>query len=183
MSLRVSRVVFVLGLQGVGKSRYIDAHYPHSHRVDFEQWWLESEKDGLPMDDYERATYVKGRALVKLLQHLRFLTGCVVVEATGMSKVNQAFLRVMADVSWAEGATVEMIYLKPADYARYLESIKDNDGALRMYRDFSHGGPRWREPSDCPYLDVKTVLVDHSTWTLQEESPEEEPEVYEVRYG
>jgi hypothetical protein len=164
--MRDRQMVFVLGLQGVGKSRYIDDHYPEAAKVDIEYWW-----DNLPesMDNYEGATYTKLLALYQLLARIEHGRKLIAVEMTGLSKPNQAAIRAMMQVAFWKGYDVEIVYLKPRDWNAYVEVIDGDEGAISMFREYSrapkNNGGKWREPDRCPFFDeVKVVEVDHASW-------------------
>ena len=161
----MSRVTFILGLQGVGKTTYIRKHHRDAPRVlDYEEWWNAAQEEHPGMDNYELATYVK------MAVHTHFVmvlsTGDdIVVECTGMSKVGQAAIRAMLDAARDHGCTAEIVYLKPRDYNTFADAIPEDDGAVSMFSAWGkrRSGDRWREPDECPYFEAVTVVeVDHA---------------------
>ena len=161
------RVIFVMGLQGVGKSRYIAEHYPEAARVDFEYWW----ENPIPtMSGPERATWVKLMAQSLLIYLLREGASPILVECTGMSKVNQAGVKAMMVEAASHDYRTVLVYLKPQSLPAYVEAIQDDPGARSMFEDWRDPDKawKWREPHQCPYFsDVKVVGVDHSAWERQ----------------
>lgn len=162
-------VYFVLGMQGVGKSRYIAEHFPTADRVDIEKYW-ELAKAREDMDFYEMATWTKMMAMSELTYTACQYTPAIVVECTGMTKVNQAAVQAMAQIATGFGYEAKVIWLTYRSFDTWIETLEDNPGAIGMINSRVRGGPQWRDPDGCPYLDVKTVQVDHSSWTWKEKT-------------
>lgn len=160
----MGEVIYVLGLQGVGKSTYIDHIYPGAAVIDYEAAWDAVEALYPGMDKYEVPTYIKVMAAWELTKLVERGEELVVVECTGMSRVGQAAIKAMMDVAEYYGYTNHVVYLKPDTYSAYVDSITSDEDAMSMWLDFSRPrNPRWREPDDCPYFqDVEVVLIDHS---------------------
>ena len=158
----MKKVIFVMGLQGVGKSRWIAENYPAATVIDIEYWW---ENKPLDMDKYELATYTKLMTQAHLIHALNQECDPIIVEISGMTKASQAGIRAMIVECILKGYKVELYYLKPSDMSEFLETLEGNQNALDMFRDYSFGGPQWRDPPQCPYFPKgEKVLIDHSNW-------------------
>jgi len=159
-------VTFVLGLQGVGKSRWIEEYMPDAVVVDIEYWWENRLND---MDRYEAANWTKIMLTCSLLHFMREGYEQIAVEMTGMTRANQAAIRALISQCRVEGYDAEIVYLRPLDFSQYLEAIEGNQGALNMFREYRLGDPKWREPTQCPYFPKgRRILVDHSSWTRRD---------------
>ncbi len=173
------QITFVVGLRGVGKSHFIaDTFGPEfPNVVDFERFYGIAEDAGL--DVYEASTAVKLLATNMLISMMTEKYAEIVVEFCAMSKVGQATLWAMMEIGNLYHYRSEVVYLKPKDYMAFKRTLRD-EGASNMLSDFGGGHPRWREPSECPYFDVRTFVIDHTTWSVIEEGREKEEEVWEV---
>jgi hypothetical protein len=155
----VKELIFVVGLSGIGKSYYIDRVYPHAYVIDYEVLRRECLEAHPTMDHYEVSAYVKSWAMDRLAVAIASGTyRDIVIECTGMSKVQQAAMQAMMDYAETQGYESEVVYLKPADWHQFYHHIEGDEQALGMYLDYSRGGPRWREPDRCPYFQNVTVL-------------------------
>lgn len=156
-------VIFVMGLQGIGKSTWIEGDYTKDALIlDYECLYEDARTRYPFMDRYEMPTYVKMAAALKLNGLLSFSED-IYVEATGMTKVNQAAIRYLADLAIEEGFDVRFEYLQMAGSAdRFADLLRRCDDArgYSMFQAYRSGGPQWREPNLCPYLpEVKVVPV------------------------
>jgi hypothetical protein len=178
------KIVYVVGLQGTGKSRYIAEHFPRAaYLLDIEHWWNHAPEE---MDRYEAATWTKMalmNALSILVGHNREL---IIVEITGMTKASQAAIYAMVHAH--PGYEAEIVYLRPLDWNSFIESIEEDKGAQEMFHNYSRRrNGSWREPTDCPYLRdiVRLVSVDHSSWTWDAKPRRfqgEKPDTWEVKH-
>lgn len=161
----MKELIFVVGLSGIGKSYYIDRVYPHAYVIDYEVLRRECLEAHPTMDHYEVSAYVKSWAMDRL--GVAIASGTyrdIVIECTGMSKVQQAAIRAMMDRADRYGFRSKVVYLTPACWSEFYLRIKDDEQAHGMYLDYSRGGPRWREPDRCPYFERVTILeVDYDT--------------------
>jgi hypothetical protein len=168
------KMVILTGLQGVGKTKLRQKIWPDASVVDYEYWWNYCEQKYPLMDFYEIATWVKVRAQTALQGAMEFdrlwvkqgyKEKPIVAECTGMTKVGQAAIAAMLSLASHRHMPVSIYYLKPKNWHEYIESISQDGGAMQMFREYSGGGPRWREPHLCPYLEdlVYVVYVDHAT--------------------
>ena len=173
-------VLFVLGLQGVGKSTYIRSIVNDSPMfsvvvIDYEE--LRKQVLELYPDpdvlhpQYDASSYYVLLA-ADLLRTWLETPGddpeIIIVECTGMTKQNQASLRFMADQATKYDAEYRFIYLKIVDEEAYKEAIEGNEAAFNMFKAWKYGGPKWREPNKNPLLDhVEIVEIDHNKWLDQ----------------
>ena len=161
------KVSFILGFQGVGKTHYIQEHYPDAALVDFERYW---ENKVVGMESFEMATWVKLMAQAQLIYLINKGYPEIVVECTGVTKVNQAGIHAMIVEARIKEYETEIVYLKPVKESAFEETLWDNPQALSMLKDCQRERKNeytnWRQPTRCPYLgDVTVVEIDHSTWS------------------
>jgi len=177
------KVVFVLGLQGIGKSRWIAENCPGAARIDFEDWWEHSLES---MESFEVAMWTKMMAHQELIHTMHTGYESITVECTGVTKVNQAAVRAMLSSCVLAGYSIDVVYLKPVDEAAFEETLWDNPGALDMLRDCQRqrrwADSPWRQPTSCPYLKdyVRVVEIDHSKWEVENQPEEFKVEVKDV---
>lgn len=172
------RVCFVLGLRGIGKTRYIETNMQTWSRLDIATFWGSEQLRG--MSRYEAATWTKGMMVAVLGDMLHDGKEDIVVEMTGMTLVNQAAIRVMLSLCKRHDYTVSMIHLRPANMSDFADTVSGE--AAEMFWRALNGGPRWREPMDCPYFPyVQEIEIDHIARLDEAQNDEDAADWYEAQ--
>jgi hypothetical protein len=179
------KLIICCGLQGVGKSRFIEHRYPTASVADIEPWWelAPHEKED---DRWKNAKWTKARQYDQVSEFLEEGEPIIVAELSGLTDCNQAHVIDLIRLAEAYGYRTEILYLKPYCINSYLEAIEDDVEAQEFFAAYdSNKGGRFREPSAQVFRhDLTIIWVDHSSWHWAGKTDRwHEPEVFEVSYG
>jgi hypothetical protein len=172
--------IHVVGLQGVGKSRFISEVYPDSQVCDIEPWW-----DRAPYEEgWKNARWTKDRQLEQIVDLLEDEEPLIIGESTGVTEAGINHVRHIISMVQNWNYHTIIVYLQPKAEHTFRQAIKDNQGAKDMFEAWISGGPgKFMIPCAANLgHDVHVVTVDHADWTWHGKLDEygQEPEFYRL---